>query len=108
MPAAVAERVELLDIAEPESGLLFDPGTQPDVEGAVRDGVERPERKPREPAVVAARCRENEGLVAFERDDRRGQPDLDRRQQLLAHGTPEVIGQSRSTRNGLPSTIMLA
>ena len=35
MPAAIAERVELLDIAEPQARLLLDPGAQADLEGAM-------------------------------------------------------------------------
>src|SRR6266851_4899535 len=85
VPAAVAEGVELLDIAEPQAGLFFHPGPQPDLEGAVRDRVERSERKTRKPVAVAAGRRQDQGLVAFQRDDRRGEADLDRRQRLLAY-----------------------
>src|SRR5260370_10884981 len=35
MPAAVAKRIELFDIAQPQAGLLFDPGAQPDLERAL-------------------------------------------------------------------------
>jgi hypothetical protein len=43
VPAAIAESIELLDIAEPQSRLLLDPGAQADLEGAVRDRIERAE-----------------------------------------------------------------
>ena len=43
-PVAVAERVKLLDIAEPLAGLTLDPAAQPDLQGAVL-GFERPRRK---------------------------------------------------------------
>ena len=57
--AAVAEGVELLHVADRQSGLSLDPGPQPDLEGAVRQRIERPERKPRaRPAhVPVARVR---------------------------------------------------
>ena len=55
--AAIAERIELLDIAEPQSRLLFHPGAQADLEGAVRDRVERAERKAGELVAVAGRRR---------------------------------------------------
>ena len=53
VPAAIAEGIELLDIAEPQSRLLLDPGAQADLEGAVRDRVEWAERKPGELVAVA-------------------------------------------------------
>ena len=59
MPAAIAEGIELLDIAQPQSRLFFHPGAQPDLEGAVRDRVERAERKPGELVAVAAGCGED-------------------------------------------------
>src|SRR5215468_4885881 len=93
MPATVAKRVELLDITEPQSGLLLHPGAQPDLEGAMGDGIERTERKPGQ-LVVAARG-EDSWLVAVDRDDRRGQADLDRLQRRFTH--------SRSMRKGRPS-----
>ena len=85
MPAAIAEGIELLDIAQPQSRLFFHPGAQPDLEGAVRDRVERAERKPGELVAVAAGCGEDQGLIAFYRDNGGGQADFDRRQRLFAH-----------------------
>ena len=57
MPAAIAERIELLDVAQPQPGLFFHPGAQADLEGAVRHRVERAERKPGELVAVAGRTR---------------------------------------------------
>ena len=37
--SAIAESVELLDIAEGRAGLLGDEGAQPDLEGAVEQGI---------------------------------------------------------------------
>ena len=45
--AAVAEGVELLDIAERHAGLFGDPGAQADLEGAVVDRIERTGRQRR-------------------------------------------------------------
>ncbi len=45
MPAAIAERVELLDIAEPQARLFLDPGAQADLESAVARRIERAERQ---------------------------------------------------------------
>src|ERR1700692_972175 len=106
VPAAVAERIELLDIAEPQSRLFFYPGAQADLEGAVRQRVQRAERKSGALVAVAGGGGEDQGLVAFDRDDGGGQADLDRRQKLFAY--PVAYGhQSRSMWNGRPSTIML-
>ena len=80
MAAAVAERVELLDIAEPQAGLRLDPGAQADLEGAVARRIERAERQAGAP--VAAARDQDQRLIALDRDDRGGQADLDRRQQL--------------------------
>src|SRR5580704_13255141 len=85
VPAAVAERIELLDIAEPQSRLFFYPGAQADLEGAVRHRVERAERQSGALVAVAGGGGEDQGLVAFDRDDGGGQADLDRRQKLFAH-----------------------
>ena len=46
MAAAIAEGVELLHIADGEAGLGPDPGTQADLEGAMRGRIERTERQP--------------------------------------------------------------
>src|ERR1700737_707221 len=82
MPAAIAERIELLNITKPESGLFFYPGAQADLEGAVRHRIERTERQPGELAALATRGGEDQWLVAFDRDDGGGQADFDRRQRL--------------------------
>src|SRR6202011_179366 len=96
MPAAIAERIELLDIAKPESRLFFYPGAQADLEGAVRHRIERTERQPGERAAPATCGGEDQWLVAFDRDDGGGQADFDRRQRLLAHLASILrISQSR-------------
>src|ERR1700759_5719201 len=96
MPAAVAESVQLLDIAQPQPGLLLDPGAQADLEGAVRDRVEGAERKAVELVAAGAGRGEDQGLVALDRDDGRGEADLDRRQKLVAHVAP--VGCMRISR----------
>ena len=85
MAAAIAEGVELLDITQPQPGLFLHPGTQADFEGAMRDGVERAERQAGEFVAVMARRNQNQRFVALDRDDGRGQSDLDRGQRLFAH-----------------------
>jgi hypothetical protein len=94
MPAAVAERIELLDITQPQACLFFHPGAQADLEGAVRHRVERAERKPGGLVAVTGGCGQDQRLVAFDRDNSGGQADFDRRQELLAHGAP-LMGISR-------------
>ncbi len=87
VPAAVAEGVELLDIADRKAGLRLDPGAQPDFEGAVCERVERPERQPRAGLALAAVAGDENGrLLAFHRHDRGGEPDLDRRERGFGHG----------------------
>ena len=54
VPAAVAERIELLNIAKPQTRLFLDPGAQADLEGAVRDRIERTEREACELVALAA------------------------------------------------------
>src|SRR5215831_2168485 len=95
VPAAIAERVELLDIADREPGLLPDPAAQPDLEGVMRERIERAGRQAGEPRAVA-RC-ERHGLVAVDRDDRGSEPDLDRGRRGVDHA---VSGR----RNGTPSS----
>ena len=108
VPAAIAEGIELLDIAEPQSRLLFDPGAQADLEGAVR----RPHRTDRTAARRACR-RSLADAVRISGS----LPSI----ATMAAVRPISIGvrsfsliwrrlqrhQSRSMRNGRPSTIML-
>ena len=86
VPAAIAEGVELLDIADAEPGLLLDPGAQSDLERTVRERVERAEG---EPGAGGASCgfasHEDRRLLVLDRDDGRRQPDLDGRQRTIAH-----------------------
>ncbi len=83
--AAIAECVELLDVAEPQAGLFFDPRAQPDFQRAMRDGIERTERQPRQFVAVAAGCGQDQGLVVLDGHDGRRQPDLDRREDFIGH-----------------------
>ena len=85
MAAAVAERVELLDIADAQAGLRLDPGAQADLEGAVRQRIERAERQAGARCRLCRRPRPGCGLAVLDRDDRGGQPDFDRRQRTIAH-----------------------
>src|SRR5262249_29685256 len=105
---AIAKSIELLDIAEPKSGLLLDPGAQADLEGAVRDGVEGAEGKAGEPVAVAAGGGEDQRFIVLDRNNRRGQADLDRRQKLVAHLAPAnfmaVIRARRGTACLRPSS----
>ena len=83
--AAVAEGVELLDIAERSAGLRLDPGAQADLEGAVRQRIERAERQPGARLVRLAVARDQDRrLPVLDRDDRGGQADLDRREDGVA------------------------
>ena len=92
--------------AQPQSGLLFDPGAQADLEGAVRDRVKRAERQPGEPVAVAAGRGEDQRLIAFDGDDSGGQPISIGVSGFRSSGDGHGV-QSRSTRNGRPSTSML-
>src|SRR5262249_21383424 len=83
MAAAIAEGVELLDIAEPQPRLLLDPVAQADLEGAVLERIERAEGQACEGSFAARG--EYQGLGVLGRHDRGGQTDLDRRQRLVAH-----------------------
>src|SRR5262249_31904434 len=85
--AAIAEGVELLDVADGKAGLGLDPGPQPDFEGAMRQRVERPEREPRAGlALGGVAGHQNGRLLALHRHDRGGEPDLDRRERGFGHG----------------------
>src|SRR5882672_2251421 len=105
VPAAVAECIELLDVTQPQSRLFFHPGAQADLEGAVRNRVERAERESGEPVAVAARCGEYQRLVAFDRNDGRGEADFDRRQKFFVHLAPIAdISRDRGETAGLRSS----
>src|SRR5262245_9717635 len=75
MAAAIAERVELLDIADREAGLRLDPAAQADLEGVVLKRIERTGREAGERRPFARR--QGQRIVAVDRDDRGGEPDLD-------------------------------
>ena len=79
VPSAIAERVELLGIAELQPGLPMHPGAQAAFEGAMLQRRERPERQPvrraRHVRVVADD--EHDRLVVGHGDDGRVEADLD-------------------------------
>src|SRR5207245_9752140 len=89
MTAAIAERIELLDIAEPQTRLRLDPGAQADFEGAMARRIERTERQAGKP-VTAARS-QDQRLMILNSDDRGGQANLDRRQELVAHAALDSV-----------------
>ena len=79
--AAVAERIELLDIAEIEPGLPLHPFAQADLEGPVRARREQAEGK-RVPCARSCRAgphHEDVGLLVAHRDDGGVEPKLDLR-----------------------------
>ena len=91
MAAAVAERVELLDIADGERGLRRHPGAQADLEGAVRQRIERAERQAGAGAALRIGGDQDARLLRLDRDDRRGQSDLDRRQMRFDHLSARAV-----------------
>ena len=83
--AAVAEGVELLDIADVERGLRRHPGAQADLEGAVRQRIERAERQAGAGARFAGVGGDQDArLVRLHRDDRGGEPDFDRGERRVS------------------------
>src|SRR5262249_16762050 len=95
--AAGAAGVELVDIAAAQAGLLLDPGAQPDLEGAMRQRIERPEGKSGAHIRFVIARHQDRGLAGLDADDRGGQPDFDRRESSFRHR------YSRSSRNGSPA-----
>ncbi len=77
MATAVAERVELLDIADGDAGLFGDPGAEADFKSAVIDGIEGTGRQRRAAAPRRPARHENERRVSAHCDDGGGQADLD-------------------------------
>ena len=88
--SAIPEGIELLDIADGRAGLLGDEGAQPDLEGAVAQGIEFAGGQGG--GRVGARTqRKDQRLVLARRDDRGGEADrqrqsLLRRRMLLGKG----------------------
>src|SRR5688500_1133929 len=79
VPAPIAERIKLLHIAEIEPGLLFHPGSEADLERALRARSKRTEGK-RVPTARRTRFwayHENLRLPVLHRDDRRIQSKFD-------------------------------
>src|SRR6185369_8200182 len=70
MAAAVAERIELLDVAELEGALFGDPRPQARLECAMRDRIKRPEGQGVGLAILAGDG-EDQGLLVVDGDDRR-------------------------------------
>src|SRR5680860_717520 len=81
VPAPVAERIELLHVAEVEPGLPLYPFAQADLERAVGTRGERPERKrvPRARTGRAGAHHEYVGLPLAYRDDGGVKPEFDLR-----------------------------
>ena len=112
VPAAVAESVELLDIAEVEPGLPLHPGAQADLEGAVGARGERAEGKrvPFARPHFAGAHHENMRLLLAHADDRGIEPKLDLGAadclfcgaKGLSHGSGRIRGQSSA--NTCPSS----
>src|SRR5215212_4990033 len=95
MAAAIAERVELLDITDPQAGLLLHPFAQADLEGAMRPRIERAERQAGARLALDLVARHQDRRFAvLHRNDRSGEPDLDRGEWRFGHR------YSRSSRNG--------
>ncbi len=95
MAAAIAERVKLLDIADAQARLRLDPFAQPDLERAMRQRIERTERQAGARFGFSTVSRhQDRRLAVLHRDDCRGQPDFDRREDGFGHR------YSRSSRKG--------
>src|SRR4051812_20736550 len=79
VPASIAKRIKLLDIAEIEPGLLLDPGAEADFQGAVRPGRKRSkgERVPIGRAGGSGMYHQDLRLAVAEADDCRVQAELD-------------------------------
>ena len=79
MPPAIAERIELLHIAELDSGLPLHPFAQSDLERAVGAGREGTEGKrvPRAGSRRAGTHHQDMGLPLADRDDGGVKPELD-------------------------------
>ena len=77
VPAAIAEGVELLDIADRRAGLLRHPGAQADFEGAVVDGVERAGRQRGRRRAGRGAGDQDQRRVAAQRDNGGGEADFD-------------------------------
>ncbi len=92
MAAAVAESVELLDIAERQRRLLLDPGAEPHVEGAVKDRVERAERQAVRLGRIAGGDDQDQRLAARRR--RRSRPQ----------GRSRSVGRPVSTNAAYPAS----
>jgi len=82
VPVSVAEGVELLDIAKPETGLLGDPGPQTALQRPVAARIEGTGWQGCYPRVLARHSanRQDQGNLVGHRDDDRVQADPDGRE----------------------------
>ena len=111
VPAAIAECVELLGIAELEPRLPVHPGAQAALEGAVLQRRERPERQPvrRARHIRLVANDEHDGLVVGHGDDGRVEADLDPGRAELGSGISVAFHVRRQlpelmVRHGCPPT----
>ena len=86
MPAAIAEGVELLDIADVEPVCAATQARRPISKVRCESGSNGPNGSPARVAPLGGFAGdEDRRLLGLDGDDRRGQPDLDRRQRTIAH-----------------------
>src|SRR5262249_7483310 len=94
VPAAIAERVELLDVPDRKRGLLSYKGAKREFERAVHEGVERARGQADRPAAIAAAGHQNLRLGLFDGDDCRREPDFDGR--TLGSGHVPNLSRNRT------------
>jgi hypothetical protein len=79
MPAAVAERVELLHITDRNCSLCFNKRAQPNLECPVSQRIEGAEwQSDMRPGLIARD--QDGGLIVLDRDNRGRESNLDRRE----------------------------
>src|SRR5262249_39407959 len=108
--------VQLLHVADRQRGLRLDPGAQADLEGAVRQRIERTERQPGAHVGRVRRAfgtlagHEDRRLLLLHRHDRGGEPDLDRGERGVGHGgsVARRDGERRAIARAPPRSLRLA
>ena len=85
MASAIAECVELFDIAESQPGLFLHPGSQANLESPMGNSFEWSKRQTRQFFGVATGRGQDQRFVAVDGDDGGRQPDLDRREIFVRH-----------------------